>query len=79
MITGLPPYQVPIEQSLRCVCGRRFVVYLGGGMGEAEARARERAGILRAELIDARKIPFMNCECGEFLDFAIEDAAAMVN
>jgi hypothetical protein len=29
MITDLPDYRPPIEKSLRCVCGRRFVVYLG--------------------------------------------------
>jgi hypothetical protein len=29
VITGLPDYRPPIEQSLRCVCGQRFVFYLG--------------------------------------------------
>jgi hypothetical protein len=29
MITGLPEYRPPIEQSLRCVCGQMFAVYMG--------------------------------------------------
>ncbi|MEW6208726.1 MAG: hypothetical protein AB1631_10190 [Acidobacteriota bacterium] len=62
---------------MRCLCGNRFLVYFGGGIGEAEARARERAGQIGARFIDAREIPFLNCECGVFLDFT-EDAA-MVN
>ncbi len=73
MITGLPQYQPPIEQSLRCLCGQRFVVYTGGGIGEAQARARERASWMSARFIDARVVPFLNCECGQFLDFTIEE------
>ena len=77
MITGLPSYREPIEQSLRCVCGHRYLVYLGVGIGEAESRARERAEQIGAQFIDARDTPFMKCECGEFLDFT-EDVAARV-
>ncbi len=30
MITGLPPLVTPIEQSIRCVCGLRYLVFTGG-------------------------------------------------
>lgn len=51
MITGIPPYQAPIEQSMRCVCGRRYVVYLGGRVSDALDRAQERADLLRARFV----------------------------
>lgn len=75
MITGLPPLVAPIEQSIRCVCGLRYVVFTGGSdfdqaAGEA---ARDRASQMNAQFIDARIIPFMNCSCGATTDFmAIE-------
>ncbi len=37
-----------------------------------------RAEQIGAQFVDARETPFMNCECGVFLDFT-EDVAAMVN
>lgn len=79
MITGLPAYREPIEQSLRCVCGIRYLVLMSDSIGDTEARARERAEMIRARFIDARLTPFMNCECGEFLDFTTEEqTTAMV-
>jgi hypothetical protein len=76
-ITGIPPYRSPIEQSLRCPCGARFVVYLGGGMGQAEARARERAAMLKATFVDAHLTPWLVCECGQLLDFMLEESLSL--
>ena len=78
MITGIPPYATPIEQSLRCSCGARYVVYLGGGMGDAEGRARQRAELLKARFVDARQMPSMICSCGLALDFSTADACELV-
>ena len=80
MITGLPDYRPPIEQSSRCVCGQQFVVYLGAplpfNVRPFEA-ARERAEQMGARFIDARETPWLVCSCGEVLMF-VEDAAAEV-
>jgi hypothetical protein len=80
VITGLPDYRPPIEQSLRCVCGRRFVVYLGAQFSFNESAfeaARERAEQMGARFIDARRTPWVICSCREVLIF-VEDAAAVV-
>ena len=76
MITGLPDYRLPIEQSLRCVCGQRYLVYMGAASpfdNRALEAARERAGQMGARFIDARETPFMNCECDQSLDFTSAD------
>jgi hypothetical protein len=54
------------------VCSRRYAVYTGSGLivGDAESRARERVEQMHARFIDARQLPFTNCERGEVLDFA---------
>jgi hypothetical protein len=72
MITGIPPYHTPIEQSIRCTCGLRYVVYLGGGLGDASGRAQERADRLRARFIDASSLPWLVCGCGQVLEFTTE-------
>jgi hypothetical protein len=80
MITGLPDYRPPIEQSLRCVCGQRYLVYMGAAFpfdNRAFEAARERAGQMGARFIDARRTPWLMCSCGEVLMF-VEDAAAVV-
>ena len=78
MITGLPPYsgELPIEYSLRCVCARRYLVFtsMGAIISDSRARAKERAAQMKALFIDARLIPFMNCECGQALDFMPDDS-----
>jgi len=71
-ITGLPPYTTPIEQSLRCTCGALYVVYLGGGIGQAEARARERAAMLRAQFVSVELMPWLVCGCGQLLELMPE-------
>jgi hypothetical protein len=79
-VTGLPDYRPPVEQSLRCVCGQRYLVYLGAAFpfdNRAFEAARERAGQMGARFIDAREIPWLICSCGEVLIF-VEDAAAVV-
>lgn len=81
MITGLSEYHPPIEQSLRCVCGQRFVVYLGAPFpfdDRAFEAARERAEQMSARFIDAREIPWLVCSCGEVLMF-VEDAIPTVS
>ena len=80
MITGLPDYRPPIEQSLRCVCGQRFVAYLGAPAPfdeRAFEAAQERGETLSARFIDARETPWLICSHGEVLMF-VEDAAAGV-
>ncbi|MGA9773682.1 MAG: hypothetical protein WBV94_31920 [Blastocatellia bacterium] len=65
---------------MRCSCARRYLVFTGAGavIGDAPGRVRERAGQMQARFIDAREIPFMNCECGELLDFTADDTALVV-
>jgi hypothetical protein len=72
VITGIPDYKSPVEQSLRCLCGLRYVVYLGAGIGLAGDRARERAELLRARYVNATVTPWLACECGQVLDFVSE-------
>jgi hypothetical protein len=69
MITGIPDYSSPIEQSLRCVCGAFYLIYLGGGISDAEARARGRAAGLGARFVNAATSPWLVCECGQVLEF----------
>lgn len=82
MITGIPPYsdKPPIEYSLRCSCARRYVIFTGQGaqIGDAEGRARKRAKQMQAIFIDARSTPFMNCDCGQSLDFMPDDLMAVM-
>lgn len=76
MITGIPDYKEPIEQSLRCTCRTRYVVFLGGAGRFYNAlcsAAQDHAKMLRAVFVDARSTPWMNCqECGGLLDFTNE-------
>jgi len=76
-ITGIPDYRPPIEQSLRCSCGARFVVFLGGGIGQAEARARERAAMLKAQFVNAEISPWLVCGCGQLLELMPEGSLSV--
>jgi hypothetical protein len=79
-LVGIPEYRSPIEQSLRCACGLRYVVFIGGCAVDdlACAVARDRAEQMNARFVDARITPFMNCECGALLDFTAVDTADLV-
>ena len=73
-ITGIPAYdgRVAVEFSLRCLCGRRFVVFNPSGpvIGAAESRARERAAELHATFINSALSPWCYCDdCGKLLIF----------
>lgn len=78
MITGIPAYKSPIEQSLRCLCGLRYLVLMSDSIGDAEGRARSLAELIRARFIDSRVTPFLLCECGQFLDFVEEGSSTLV-
>ena len=77
MITGLPPYSegLPIEYSLRCSCFCRYLVFtgMGGIVGDAEVRAKQRAEEMKATFVDSRVIPFLQCPCGQLLDFTSDE------
>lgn len=81
MITGLPDYRAPIEQSIRCVCGLRYVVFTGGSdfdLAAGEA-AKGRAQVIGAQFVDSRIDPFILCAgCGALLDFTAADAVEFV-
>jgi hypothetical protein len=80
-ITGLPPYgALPIEYSLRCLCARRYLIFTGMGriVGDGEVRAKQQAEEMKATFVDSRSTPFMQCSCGQVLDFAPDDSL-MVN
>lgn len=81
MITGIPEYRAPIEQSLRCVCGLRYLVYLGAPLQfnqQACEAARERTEQMKAQFVDARITPWLACSCGQLLDF-YEENSLIVN
>ena len=73
-LQGIPPPRTrpPVEWSLRCLCGRRFVVFDPSGpvIGAAEDRARERATQMRATFVNAGMHRFAYCgDCGQLLIF----------
>ena len=80
MISGIPEYKSPIEQSIRCACGLRYVVFTGGSDFDQAAceAARDRASQMNAEFVDARIVPFIQCRCGALLDFATMDSCELV-
>jgi hypothetical protein len=71
-ITGIPPYTniPPVECSVRCACGLRYLIFTGDDESGAQPRAVE----MGATFINAREVPFMNCECGQVLDFTTDDS-----
>ena len=80
MIIGLPPYQTPVEIGVRCICLRYYVVFTGTGriVGDAIGRAKERARNMNAVFVDARSTPFLECSCGQALDF-LPDETLTIN
>ena len=80
MMTGLPPLVAPIEQSIRCVCGLRYVVFTGGSDFDQAAceAAKGRAQAMGAQFVDAGIAPFMQCRCGALIDFTAMDSCEIV-
>ena len=81
MITGLSDYRAPFEQSIRCVCGLRYVVFTGGSDFDQAAieAAKNRAQARGAQFVNARIIPFILCVgCGALLDFTAADTCELV-
>ena len=80
MITGTPDYKSPIEQSIRCACGLRYLVFTGGSDFDQAAcdAARVRAQAMDAQFVDARIVPFMQCRCGALIDFTTFDSCELV-
>ena len=79
-LIGLPPLVTPVEQSLRCSCGLRYVVFTGGcdfDQAACEA-AKGRAQAMGAQFVDAKIVPFMQCRCGALLDFTAMDSGELV-
>jgi hypothetical protein len=72
MIAGIPNYSDSPIQSLRCVCGLRYVVLVGSG--EHEQTARAEAERLQASFVDARRLLAFDCYCGECLDVSLDAA-----
>lgn len=69
------------------MCRRYYVVFTGLGriepaaagapaphlrLAAAAGRARDRAFEMHALFVDAREVPFMICQCGQFLNFSAE-------
>ncbi|MEN3332699.1 MAG: hypothetical protein V7641_2064 [Blastocatellia bacterium] len=81
-ITGIPPYShaTPIECSVRCACGRRYLIFNPGAqsIGDAEGRARERAAEMHCSFINSARAPFKLCACGACLDFSPGESYEMV-
>jgi hypothetical protein len=79
-ITGIPDYYMPVEIGVRCLCRRYYVVFTGMGsvIGDAMGRAKGRAANMGATFIDARSTPFMNCECGQALEFLLDESLMLM-
>jgi hypothetical protein len=71
MLSGMPEYNPPIVEDVRCYCGARFRVFVGVEDYQAQFAERE-AAQLRAVFVDARRSPFVVCACGQALDFSPE-------
>jgi hypothetical protein len=74
------PFTSSPAKSLRCVCGLRYVVFTGAQFPfneRAFEAAYERARQMGARFIDARKVPWLMCSCGEVLMF-VDDMVAGV-
>jgi hypothetical protein len=81
MITGLPEYRAPISQTLRCMCSRYYLVYLGAPIpfdGRAFEAAKEDSRRRGCQFVDARERPFMLCACGQLLDFTAEESLTVM-
>jgi hypothetical protein len=71
MITGLPPHIPPLVEGVRCHCGRFYAVYTGSCDVQARLAEKE-AEENGVRFVDAKHEPFIQCDCGQVLDFAPE-------
>jgi hypothetical protein len=81
MVTGMPDYKSPIEQGICCPgCRVRYVVFIGGSDFDDRARdaAIERASNMKAHFVDARNVPFIQCNCGTLLDLTTFNSCELV-
>jgi hypothetical protein len=62
-----------VVEDVRCICRARFRVFTGCEDHQAQFAERE-AAQLGAVFVDARRTPFMICECGRALDFSLESS-----
>lgn len=76
---SIPPYgaATPAVVNITCVCRQRYVV-INGEPDECGERVRRLAARRGALVVDARTHPFLNCACGEPLDFSAGDCAGPV-
>jgi hypothetical protein len=51
---------------------------MGQIVGEAETRAKQRAEDMKATFVDSRVTPFMQCSCGQVLDFLPDESALVM-
>jgi hypothetical protein len=84
MLTGSSPLRLPDYSGmlpavvlLTCSCRLRYVV-LTGVADQGADLVRAQAEARGAVFIDAREVPFMNCGCGEALDFSTDEAEGRV-
>jgi len=47
---------------------------MGRIVGDSRARAKQRAEEMKAIFVDSRVTPFMQCSCGQALDFTSDDS-----
>jgi hypothetical protein len=70
---------MPVEFSLRCHCGLRYIILTSAKMvGDVVGRAQERAKQLNATFVDMRITPFLNCSYGEVLDFLPDESTLVM-
>jgi hypothetical protein len=79
----LPPYsdRAPVEYSVRCFCGARYLIFnpqSPGVFGDAESRARARAGQMHVQFINSELEPFVMWVCGQALDFTAGESVELV-
>jgi hypothetical protein len=73
MITGLPTYMPPVVEDVYCICRTHYRVFVGVEDYQAQFAERE-AMELGAVFVDARRMPFIACACGQALVFAVDCA-----
>jgi hypothetical protein len=76
---SMPAYTgaLPAVMVVRCKCSLRYIVLTGVADAGAELVRRE-AEWRGAVFVDARVTPFLNCRCGQPLDFCVSLEASRV-